>query len=189
MTIGVDTALNIALESIDRLKVTAASHQRAFLVEVMGRDCGYLAMMAGLAGGADAIVIPERELDPDTVATEICAAYERGKAHALVVVAEGARYGADRLQAHVREFRDQLGFDLRVTKLGHVQRGGAPGAFDRILASRLAAAAVDVLGRGEAGVLMGLRRGEVVPTALAEVVANTKVLDLRPLDLAHILAK
>ena len=189
MTIGVDTALNIALESIDRLKVTAASHQRAFLVEVMGRDCGYLAMMAGLAGGADAIVIPERELDPDTVATEICAAYERGKAHALVVVAEGARYGADRLQAHVREFRDQLGFDLRVTKLGHVQRGGAPGAFDRILASRLAAAAVDALGRGEAGILMGLRRGEIVPTPLAEVVANTKVLDLRPLDLAHILAK
>ena len=99
ITIGADTALNIALEAIDRLKVTAASLPRAFLVEVMGRDCGYLALMAGLAGGADAIVIPERELAPEAVAAEITAAYERGKAHALVVVAEGARYNADRLAA------------------------------------------------------------------------------------------
>ncbi len=189
ITIGVDTALNIALEAIDRLKVTAASHQRAFLVEVMGRNCGYLAMMSGLAGGADAIVIPERELDPQAVAAEISAAYGRGKAHALVVVAEGARYNADRLAGYCEEFRDRLGFDLRVTKLGHVQRGGTPGAFDRLLASRLGAAATAALARGEHGVLLGLTRSEIVPVPLAEVVAGTKQLDLRPLELARVLAK
>ncbi len=91
ITIGVDTALNIALEAIDRLKVTASSHHRAFLVEVMGRECGYLALMAGIAGGAEAVIIPEVETDPEAVATELRAAYERGKSHALVVVAEGAK--------------------------------------------------------------------------------------------------
>jgi 6-phosphofructokinase 1 len=91
ISIGVDTALNIALEAVDRLKTTASSHQRAFLVEVMGRDCGYLALMAGLAGGADAVVIPEVETDPDAVADDLRAAYERGKRNALVVVAEGAK--------------------------------------------------------------------------------------------------
>ena len=90
ITIGVDTALNIALEAIDRLKVTASSHQRAFLVEVMGRECGYLALMSAIAGGAEAVVVPEVEVDPEVVATEMREAYERGKSHALVVVAEGA---------------------------------------------------------------------------------------------------
>lgn len=94
ITIGVDTALNIALEAIDRLKVTASSHQRAFLVEVMGRHCGYLALMAGIAGGAEAVVIPEVETDPDALAAELRHAYERGKSHALIVVAEGARCNA-----------------------------------------------------------------------------------------------
>jgi 6-phosphofructokinase 1 len=94
ITIGVDTALNIALEAIDRLKVTASSHERAFLIEVMGHGCGYLALMAGIAGGAEAIVIPEVESDPEAVATELRLAYERGKSHALAVVAEGARYNA-----------------------------------------------------------------------------------------------
>lgn len=189
ITIGVDTALNIALEAIDRLKVTASSHQRAFLVEVMGRGSGYLALMAGIAGGAEAVVIPEVETDPEILAAELCAAWERGKAHALVVVAEGARYNAEALVRHFAEHRDRLGFELRATTLGHVQRGGAPGAFDRLLGTRLGAAAVDALARGETGVLAGLQQGEIRTMSLAEVVNGKKPLDPRLLELANVLAK
>ncbi|HIC96151.1 TPA: 6-phosphofructokinase [Candidatus Bipolaricaulota bacterium] len=188
-SIGVDTALNIALEAIDRLKVTASSHQRAFLVEVMGRRCGYLALIAGLTGGAEAIVIPEVETDPEALASELRAAYERGKPHAIVVVAEGAYYNAAQLATYFREHRKRLGFELRVTILGHVQRGGAPGAFDRLLATRLGVAAVEHLARGEHGVMVGLLKGEVVVTPLAEVVAKEKALDPRLLELAGVLAK
>jgi 6-phosphofructokinase 1 len=189
ITIGVDTALNIALEAIDRLKTTASSHQRAFLVEVMGRDCGYLTLMAGIAGGAEAVVIPEFETDPETVAAELRAAYERGKPHALVVVAEGVKNNAEAMAAHFREHREQLGFDLRVTTLGHVQRGGAPGAFDRILATRLGAGATEALARGESGALVGTLKGEVKTTLLAEVVGKKKPLDLHLLELSRVLAK
>jgi 6-phosphofructokinase 1 len=188
ITIGVDTALNIALEAIDRLKVTASSHQRAFLVEVMGRDCGYLALMAGIAGGAETIIIPEVETDPEAVAAELSSAYDRGKTHALIVVAEGAHFNAQTLAKHFQEHRE-LGFELRVTTLGHVQRGGAPSAFDRLLATRLGAAATDHLARGEHGVLMGLVRSEVMATPLAEVITNKKVLDLGLLKLARVLSK
>ncbi len=189
ITIGVDTALNIALEAIDRLKVTASSHQRAFLVETMGRDCGYLALMAGIAGGAEAIVIPEVETNPEFLASELRLAYDRGKAHAIVVVAEGAKYNAEELARYFKEHRARLGFDLRVTTLGHVQRGGAPGAFDRLLATRLAAAATERLARGEYGVLVGLLDGKIAATPLDEVVANRKTLDPGLLELAGILAK
>ena len=189
ITIGVDTALNIALEAIDRLKVTASSHKRAFLVEVMGRNCGYLALMAGIAGGAESVVIPEAEVEPEVIARDIQSAYDRGKAHALVVVAEGARNNATRLLEHFAAHRGQLGYDLRVTTLGHVQRGGAPGAFDRLLATRLAAAAVDHLARGEHGRLMGLVRGEICATPLTEVVGVPKVLDLGLLKLQKVLAQ
>lgn len=189
ITIGVDTALNIALEAIDRLKTTASSHQRAFLVEVMGRDSGYLALMAGIAGGAETVVIPEVETDPDAVAEELRAAYGRGKSHAVVVVAEGARQGAEALARHFTEHRDRLGFELRVTTLGHVQRGGRPGAFDRLLATRLGAAATACLARSEPGVLVGLLRGEVASTPLAEVVATRKPVDLELLELARVLAQ
>lgn len=189
ITIGVDTALNIALEAIDRLKVTASSHQRAFLIEVMGRSCGYLALMAGIAGGAEAIVIPEAEMSPDQVADEIQAAYERGKAHGIVVVAEGAQYDAEKLAEYFKEHEERLGFDLRVTKLGHVQRGGAPLAFDRILATRLGAGAVEALARGESGVLVGLNKGEITTTSLEEVVSHKKRLNPELIELAGILAK
>jgi 6-phosphofructokinase 1 len=187
MTIGVDTALNIALESIDRLKVTASSHQRAFLVEVMGRDCGYLAMMAGIAGGAEVIVIPEIDTDPEQVASAIRRAYERGKAHALGVVAEGAKYNATALVNYFDEHKERLGFQVRATQLGHVQRGGAPGAFDRILATRMGFAAVQNLGKGCHGALMGLNKGEITATPYPEVVGNKKQLDLELLDLAKVL--
>jgi 6-phosphofructokinase 1 len=189
ITIGVDTALNVALESIDRLKVTASSHRRAFLVEVMGRNCGYLALIAGITGGAEVIVIPEVETDPEAVARELRAAYERGKAHAIAVVAEGARYNAQALSAYFREHQERLGFELRVTTLGHVQRGGAPGAFDRLLATRFGVAAVGCLKKKEYGVLVGLVNGAVTPTPLRDVVARTKSLDLKLMDIARILAR
>ena len=133
-------------------------------------------------------MIPERELAPDAVVAEVSAAFERGKAHALVVVAEGAHYNAARLERYCREFHGQLGFELRVTQLGHVQRGGIPTVADRLLATRLGAAAIDRLARGEHGVLVGLGKGEVVATPLAEVVTGEKALDLRLLDLAQMLA-
>jgi 6-phosphofructokinase 1 len=189
ITIGVDTALNIALEAIDRIKVTAISHERAFLIEVMGHGCGYLALMAGIAGGAEAIVIPEVETDPEAVAAELRSAYERGKAHALVVVAEGAQYNAAALARYFQEHHDRLGFDLRVTTLGHVQRGGAPSAYDRLLATRLGAEAGERLARGEQGILVGLVKGELAATPLAEVVAHTKPLDQHLLELMRVLAR
>jgi 6-phosphofructokinase 1 len=189
ITLGVDTALDIALEAIDRLKVTATSHHRAFLVEVMGRDCGYLALMAGIAGGAEAVAIPEVPTDPEVIAQELLEAYERGKANGLVVVAEGAAYNATALAQYFSEHHDRLGFDLRVTILGHVQRGGHPGAFDRLLGSRLGAAAVMSLARGEDGVLMGLIKGEVKATPLSEVVTQRKPLDAQMVALARVLAQ
>jgi 6-phosphofructokinase 1 len=189
LTIGVDTALNIALEAIDRLKVTASSHRRGFLVEVMGRQCGYLGLMAGLAGGADAIVVPEIETDPEAVATELRAAYDRGKSHALVVVAEGSAYNAEKLNAYFAEHRDRLRFELRVTKLGHVQRGGAPTAFDRILATRLRAAAVDCLFEGKKGVLVGMQGAEITATSFSEIVGKQKPLNAELFRLAQSLAK
>ena len=189
ITIGVDTALNIALEAIDRLKVTASSHHRAFAVEVMGRDCGYVALMAGIAGGAEAITIPEVDTDPEALAREVRDAYERGKPHAIIVAAEGARYNAERLMNYFRDNQVRLGFDLRVTVLGHVQRGGTPTFFDRILATRLGAAAAERLSDGEHGVLVGLVKSEVRSTPLADVVSGKKPLDKHLLELARVLAK
>jgi 6-phosphofructokinase 1 len=186
-TIGVDTALNIALEAIDRLKTTASSHQRAFLIEVMGRKCGYLALMAAIAGGAEYVVLPEVETDPEKIAETLASAYERGKSHAIIVVAEGAKYNATALDAYFTEHRERLGFDLRVTIIGHVQRGGTPSAVDRILGSRLGAAAIEQMVRGNCGVLVGVIKGEVVATPLEDVVNHPKNLETAYLDLARLL--
>jgi 6-phosphofructokinase 1 len=188
-TIGATTAMDIALESIDRLRVTASSHKRAFLIEVMGRASGHLALVAGITGGAEAIVIPEAEQSPESVAHQIQQAYERGKRHAIVVVAEGAKYNAERLASYFDEHAERVGFELRVTKLGHVQRGGSPGVFDRMLATRLGAAAVDAFAAGEHGVLVGVSGNEVVHTPLQEVVKGTKILDQSLLALAQVLAQ
>ncbi len=189
ITIGVDTALNIALEAIDRLKVTASSHHRAFLVETMGRNCGYIALTAGIAGGAEAVVIPEHETDPEELAEVVRGAYERGKAHAIVVVAEGSTYNATRLAEYFTKHRERLGFEFRATILGHVQRGGAPGAFDRLLATRLGSAAVDLLDNSTYGRLAGLVNGAIASTPLDEVVGQTKQLDPDLIELAQVLAK
>lgn len=189
ITIGVDTALNIALEAVDRLKTTASSHHRAFLVETMGRNCGYIALAAGISGGAEAVVIPEVEIHPEELAEIVQRAYERGKAHAIIVVAEGARYNAAKLAEYFTQHRERLGFEFRATILGHVQRGGAPGAFDRLLATRFGAAAVDLLAQGEYGHLVGLVGGSVASTPYDEVVGKTKQLDPQLIELARVLAK
>jgi len=187
--IGVDTALNIALEAIDRLKVTASSHQRAFIVEVMGRDCGYVALMVGIVGAAEIVVIPEIKTDPESMAAELRHAYGRGKAHALIIVAEGARYNAQRLARYFAKHHGRLGFELRVTTLGHVQRGGVPTAFDRLLATRFGVAATEYLAKGEYGILVGQLDGKIAVTPLAKVVAKKKQLDRDLLDVLRVLAK
>jgi 6-phosphofructokinase 1 len=188
ITIGVDTALNIALEAIDRLKVTASSHRRAFLVEVMGRDSGYLALMAGIAGGAEAIVIPEVPTTPEAIAAELRESYKRGKSHGIIVVAEGA-YDAEELVRYFKEHRETLGFELRATTLGHVQRGGAPGAFDRNLGTSLGAGATDALAEGRSGVLVGRCGGEVSFTPYSEVVTTKKPLNMKLVELAKVLSQ
>ena len=189
ISMGVDTALNVALEAIDRLKVTASSHGRGFLIEVMGRNCGYLALVSGITGGAEVIVIPEVEISPDQIVCEFRQGYERGKRHAIAVVAEGAHYNGERLLDYFRTHEKRLGFELRLTKLGHVQRGGAPGAFDRLLATRLGVAAIEEVAEGRDGMMVGLLKDEVRTTPFSEVICNKKQLDLRLLDTARMLAR
>jgi 6-phosphofructokinase 1 len=187
ITIGVDTALNIVLEAIDRLRVTAASHQRGFLIEVMGRKCGYLALMAGIAGGAEMVLLPEVEFEPDQIGEAIHDAYRRGKSHAMVVVAEGAKYNAEAL---VKHFKDKkTGFELRATILGHVQRGGTPTAYDRLLATRLGAGAVEALDKGISGVVVGMTQGMVSTTPYSEVTGRTKGISPELYQLAHVLSR
>ena len=186
-SLGFDTALNVALEAIDRLKTTASAFRRVFLLEVMGRDCGHLALAAATAGGAEAVVLPEIETDPERLAAELHAAYERGKPHAIVVVAEGSRWNAERLGRHFRE-HDDLGFDVRTTVLGHVQRGGRPGYFDRIWGARLGYAAVERLAAGETGILLGAAGGAVRASPLGEVAGRRKPLDAGLLALFPALA-
>ncbi len=188
VSIGSDTAVNITLEAIDRVRTTASSHQRAFAVETMGRDCGYIALMAGLAGGAEVIAVPESEISPGEVAERLRAAYRRGKTHALVVIAEGARCGVKELMQHYEKERASIGFDLRVTRLGHVVRGGSPTAADRVLATRLGAAAVDCLARGETGMLVGLNCNEIGTTPLADIGGRMRPANKELLELARVMA-
>jgi 6-phosphofructokinase 1 len=189
VSIGCDTAINITLEAIDRLRTTASSHHRAFAVETMGRDCGYIALMAGIAGGAEVIALPEHELRPADVAERLREAYRRGKTHALAVIAEGAQCGVHELMEYYGAHRASIGFDLRVTRLGHVVRGGIPSAADRVLSTRLGAAAIDTLEAGKRGVLVGIVKGEVTTTPLAEITGRTRPADASMLELARIMAR
>ncbi len=188
-TIGVDTALNVALEAIDRLKTTASSHRRAFLVETMGRNCGYLALMAGIAGGAEVTVVPEFDTPPEVVERELRDAYDRGKSHAIAVVAEGAKYNAEKLVEYFKKTEIETGFGLRATKLGYVQRGGVPTGWDRLLGTRLGAGAVELLSKGESGKLTGLVRGGITYTSYEDVIGKTKPLDPELIELARVLAE
>lgn len=190
ITLGADTALNVAVDAVDKLRVTASSHRRASIVEVMGRDCGYIGLLVGLATGAEAISLPENDISPDEVAQRIAHAYDRGKHHAVVIVAEGARHDAQALAAILeRDHRERVRFDMRVTVLGHIQRGGTPTVFDRVLGARFGAHAVECLANGETGVLVGIQGAEIVTTPLAEVVGKIKALNLEMVELARVLAQ
>jgi 6-phosphofructokinase 1 len=183
MTIGADTALHRIVEAIDSITSTAASHQRAFIIEVMGRNCGYLALMAAISTGADWVLIPESPPDVDDWETRMCEVVQKGREvgrrHSIVVVAEGARdrEGNPIETDHVKSvLTDRLGADTRVTILGHVQRGGAPSAYDRLLGSLLGHAAVEAIVKGEADEepqLLGLRQNRVQRSSLVKNVEAT----------------
>jgi 6-phosphofructokinase 1 len=190
ITLGADTAANVAVDAVDKLRVTASSHRRASVIEVMGRDCGYLGLTVGLACGAEAIVIPEAEMSPDEVAERIEDAYRRGKKHAIVIVSEGAeRDGAALARLLQDEHCRRIGFDVRVTVLGHVQRGGTPTVFDRLLGARFGHEAIECIARDQFGVLVGLRGREVVATPLTAIVGRQKPLDTHLIELARVLAR
>ncbi len=170
MALGTDTALNTICETVDKLRDTAWSHQRAFLVETMGRECGYLAIQAGLACGAEVAIVPEVDMTLDEVGAVIEAAYARGKTHAFILVAEGAKLAIQDVAAHLEA--NDIGFEPRITILGHVQRGGSPTAFDRLLASRFGVVAVEALAGGQTDVMTGLTGQEVTLVPLGDVVTT-----------------
>ena len=187
ISIGVDTALNTIIEAIDKLRDTASSHQRAFLVETMGRSCGHLALMSGIISGAEMTLIPEQDVPPEEVAAVVREAYARGKTHAIVVVSEGAKYPAIALKEKLNEMK--LDVDLRVTVLGHVQRGGSPSAWDRLLAARFGVVGVERLHQGGHGVMVGLKGSRIVETPLEEVSTRKRDADLEYYRMARMLAK
>ena len=171
-TIGFDTAVNIALEAIDRIRDTAASHDRLFIVEVMGRDSGFIATDVGIAGGAEDIFIPENPTTADQAIERIKRGMARGKKSSILIAAEGHKPG--RAYDLAEAIRKKSGFDAKVCILGHIQRGGSPTAIDRILASRLGAAAVDSLRRGECDAMVGVSHGDVVVVPFDNVIGSKK---------------
>ncbi len=187
MCIGVDTALNTIVDAIDKLRDTASSHNRAFLVETMGRACGYLAIQAGIITGAELVIIPETETPFDEVVTTVDDAYKRGKSHCIIVVAEGAALNASALAQKIEELN--LGFSTRVTVLGHVQRGGKPTAFDRFLATRFGVRAVEFLLAGQTGVMTALVGREIEPLPLSQVVSHQKTISQEYIKMARMLAR
>ncbi|MCL5960162.1 MAG: 6-phosphofructokinase, partial [Chloroflexi bacterium] len=169
-------------------KDTASSHGRAFIIEVMGHKSGYLALMAGLASGAEVVIIPEVEVNLDALIGDLKAAYTEGRTHFIIIVAEGARHSAIEVQEHLDERKVETGFETRVTILGHVQRGGSPSAYDRVLASELGVGAVEALQAGASGKMVG-KIGETVRlTDIAEVVATPRPAPARTYRLAKLLA-
>ncbi|MFZ0289761.1 MAG: 6-phosphofructokinase [Candidatus Sulfotelmatobacter sp.] len=200
-TFGFDTACNIVCEALDRVHTTAEAHNRVMVVEVMGRDAGWIALYSGIAGGADVILIPERPFDVDKVADSIRQRHERGLYFSIVVVAEGAKFssaepgqGAPVLQdmgkdefGHVklggianilaREIEKRTGFETRAVVLGHIQRGGSPSAFDRVLATRYGLGAIDMVHRGEFGCMAALRSNKIVSIPLIEAISRNRVVD------------
>jgi len=186
MAIGVDTAMNTIVEAIDKLRDTASSHKRAFLVETMGRFCGYLALMGGVIGGAEIVLIPEVETHPDEVVECIAEGYARGKTHAIIVVAEGAKYNATALSKYIEE---KSNFQTRVTILGHIQRGGSPTAFDRLLAARMGVKAVQALVSGDSGKMVGLHGRDIALIPLEEVTSKQREVNMEYVEMVKMLAK
>lgn len=187
MALGVDTALNTILEAIDKLRDTASSHQRAFLVETMGRNNGYLALMGGITGGAEVIHIPEVPLSLEEIAERVEHAYVRGKTHAIIVVSEGAAQSTEEIVRHLEEHH--TGFEVRVTILGHVQRGGRPSHFDRLLATRFGVAAVEALMAGRVGVMVGLDGRKIREVPIEKVVTTERLANLEYYEMAKMLAR
>ncbi|MBU0703519.1 MAG: 6-phosphofructokinase [Chloroflexi bacterium] len=189
ISIGVDTALNTILDAIDKIKDTASSHNRAFLIETMGRDSGYLALTSGITGGAEMVLIPEEEMTVEEVYQAVEDAYIRGKAHCIIIVSEGWKPGTQELAHQLRERQEELGFSVRVTQLGHVQRGGSPSAFDRLLATRLGAAAAHELVSGNGGYMVGWVKSDIGLTPLEEAIAFEKQINRELCELARIMEK
>jgi 6-phosphofructokinase 1 len=202
-TFGFDTAVDVATEAIDRVHTTAEAHNRVIVVEVMGRDSGWIATYSGIAGGADVILIPEVPFDIDQVAETIRQRHARGRYFSIVVAAEGAKFagGNETLPAagvdefgHARlggigavlaqEIEKRTGFESRSVVLGHIQRGGSPSAFDRVLATRYGLGAIDMVHRGEFGRMAALRGNKIISIPLAEAIASNRKVDKEILDAA-----
>jgi 6-phosphofructokinase 1 len=185
-TIGYNTALGIALDAIDRLRDTAESHDRLFLVEVMGRHAGHIALNVGLAGGAEAILLPEVAHDVDEVISAIARAQARGKTSSIIVVAEGA-YEIDTIELQKR-LEAACGVDVRTSILGHMQRGGSPTTCDRVLASRLGHAAVHGLLAGKEDVMVGVQNNKTAFVPLKDTWEKQKGIDWELFEIAKVLA-
>ncbi|MFH2104241.1 MAG: 6-phosphofructokinase [Chloroflexota bacterium] len=187
MAIGVDTAMNTIMEAVDKLRDTASSHSRAFLIETMGRGCGYLAVMAGIVCGAEMVLIPEVPVTVEEVAKAVDEAYMRGKKHCIIIVAEGASVKVSDLAKALDDM--DVGFTTRVTILGHIQRGGSPTAFERMLASRLGIKAAEALLAGESDVMVGLHGRDIELVSLAEVTAKSQQASMLYYEMARMLAR
>lgn len=182
-TIGFDTACNTALQCIEKLRDTASSHERLFIVEVMGRHAGYLALEAAVAAGAEYVLIPEIPFEIDQLCKKLHYAKERGKSHSLIIVAEGVMPASDLAS----RLKDTGGYDARIIVLGHIQRGGSPSSFDAVLASRLGGGAIDALVRGEFGVMVGRIAGGIVASPIQVAWEERKSLDADMMSLVEIL--
>ncbi|MBP8661491.1 MAG: 6-phosphofructokinase [Mesotoga sp.] len=184
MCIGVDTCLNTCVDTIQKLKDTASSHERAFVVEVMGRSSGYVALASGMAVGAEAIIIPEIPVNYEEIADKIWRERKRGKINCIIVVAEGAS-SAYTVARHVEH---RIGYETRITILGHIQRGGSPTAFDRVLASRMGYASIKALEESEAGTMIALQGGRMVRVSLEKILSQKKTIDMELVEMAKILS-
>jgi len=187
IAIGTDTAMNTIMEAVDKLRDTASSHQRAFLVETMGRNSGYLAVMAGIVCGAEVVLIPEVPITSEEVAMAIEDAYKRGKTHAIIINAEGSGIRTTDLATYIDDL--DVGFKTRMTILGHIQRGGSPTAYDRLLASRMGVKAVEALVEDKHGVMTGLKGKGVDFIPLVDVITNKRKVNMEYYHMAKVLAR
>ena len=186
-TIGYDTATNTAVEAIDKIRDTALSHNRLFFIEVMGRNSGYIAVHSGIAGGAAAVIIPEESMTFEELMTLLTAGEGSSKKSNLIVVAEGSKIGgATELAKKVAERSDY--FDIKVTVLGHQQRGGTPTYFDRVLASKMGVASVEGLLNGQSDVMVGIRNNEIVYNSFETIMSHPHEIDKESLRIAKILS-
>ncbi|MDB2464053.1 6-phosphofructokinase [Flavobacteriaceae bacterium] len=185
-TIGYDTALNTVVEAIDKIRDTANSHNRLFLIEVMGRDAGDIALNAGIGAGAEEILIPEQNLGRERLINSLKRSKKSGKSSSIVVVAEGDQSGKNifELAEYVRENLDD--YEVKVTVLGHIQRGGSPSCYDRVLASRLGVGAIDALLAGARGVMIGVANNKVVTVPFEEAIKGDNEIDLDLIRVADI---